>query len=103
MSDVTSGSAVADSPASAPAAEPSAPSTTPSSSAPAQNTPPRDFKDAWDRAGERATPDPVSEPPPAAIGDAPTTVAPATEPVETVVATAETDKTKKGSIPTADH
>lgn len=99
MSDVTTGSAVAESSASTPAVVESTPSTTPSS--PAENTPPASFGEAWARAGEPATPDPVSETPPAATADAPTTVAPAPEPVETVTATPEKDK--KGPIPFDRH
>jgi len=99
MSEVTSGSAVAESPASTPAVADAAPSSAPSS--PAENTPPASFADAWVRAGDAATPDPVSPTPPADTADAPTIAAPAPEPVETVTAAPEKDK--KGPIPYDRH
>lgn len=98
MSDVTTGSVSAESPASSPAV--STPTTTAAPSSPAENTAPASFSDAWARAGEAATPDPVSQTPPAATADAPTIAAPAPEPVETVAATPES---KKGPIPFDRH
>lgn len=99
MSDVTTGSAIAESPASAPAEAPSQPSTP---SSPADNTAPTSFREAFVRAGDTpATPDPVSTTPPAAKADAPTTAAPPTEPAETAVATPKDEK--KGPIPFDRH
>lgn len=102
MSDVTSGSAVAESPAPAAASTPVESAAPSSSATPAENTKPTSFRDAWARAGEAATPDPVSQTPPAVTADAPTTEAPATEPVETAAATPKVEH-KKGPIPFERH